>query len=133
MRSTIALQGVHRRATAAGAVWTFGARQRSTVVAASAAVIGAVVEGSVVMGAVVKTAQGLVRGVEQRGAHTFLGIPYAAAPVGERRFRVPRPSASWPGERDASGFGAVCLQQPMPGLFGQIGTPTNAPGTTASP
>jgi para-nitrobenzyl esterase len=80
------------------------------------------------MTSVVKTARGLVRGVEQRGVHAFLGIPYAAPPVGDLRFRAPVPAEAWTGQRDASGYGPVCLQQQMPGLFGQIGTPVSAPG-----
>ena len=80
------------------------------------------------MTAIVSTAQGFVRGIEQRGVHAFLGLPYAAAPVGDLRFSAPQPPASWSGERDASRYGPVCLQQPMAGLFGQIGTPTNPPG-----
>jgi para-nitrobenzyl esterase len=80
------------------------------------------------MEAVVRTRRGVVRGVEQRGVQAFLGIPYAAPPVGALRFRPPAAPAAWEGERDASHYGPVCLQAPMPGIFGEIGTPSNAPG-----
>jgi len=40
---------------------------------------------------------------------SFLGLPYAAAPTGARRFAPPRPT-SWQGERDARGFGPTAPQ-----------------------
>lgn len=59
---------------------------------------------------VVKTDKGRVRGAVADGVENFLGIPYAAAPVGERRWRSPRPAPAWSGIRDASEFGSVCPQ-----------------------
>ena len=43
----------------------------------------------------------------------FLGIPYAAPPVGELRWRAPRPPARWDQVRHATGFGARCMQGPI--------------------
>ena len=55
------------------------------------------------MGTIVETRQGKVEG-ESRGAHQrFLGIPYAAPPTGELRFRAPRAPAAWAGVRAAHG------------------------------
>jgi para-nitrobenzyl esterase len=59
---------------------------------------------------VVTTANGAVRGVDKGLATAYLGIPYAAPPTGENRWREPQPAPSWQGEHDASAFGPVCHQ-----------------------
>ncbi|MEL7197925.1 MAG: carboxylesterase/lipase family protein [Pseudomonadota bacterium] len=59
---------------------------------------------------VVETDKGKVQGLEEGGVDAFLGVPYAAPPVGERRFRAPEPSESWTGIADATGYGAPCMQ-----------------------
>ncbi|HEY0260435.1 MAG TPA: carboxylesterase/lipase family protein [Lacisediminihabitans sp.] len=58
----------------------------------------------------VETTGGSVEGVLRRGLMMWRGIPYAAPPVGELRFRAPRPAVPWTGVRDASEFGAVAPQ-----------------------
>ncbi|CAM4193601.1 carboxylesterase/lipase family protein [Deinococcus marmoris] len=57
----------------------------------------------------VQTDQGAVVG-QQAAARTFLGIPYAAPPVGELRWKPPQPAAAWNTPRDASKFGGECAQ-----------------------
>jgi|SRR5208283_3047250 len=42
----------------------------------------------------------------------FLGVPYASPPVGELRWKPPKPAISWAGTRKATEFGAVCRQLP---------------------
>lgn len=58
----------------------------------------------------VKTEGGEVRGVSSDDVLSWKGIPYAAPPVGELRWRVPRPVVAWPGVLDASKFGPSCVQ-----------------------
>jgi len=54
---------------------------------------------------------GLRFGSDQRGAE-FRGIPYAAPPVGELRWKPPQPAGKWSGTRQATEFGAPCPQLP---------------------
>jgi para-nitrobenzyl esterase len=54
---------------------------------------------------------GVLRGIERPdGSEVFYAIPYAAPPVGERRFRQPEPVEPWQGVRDATKPPAPCLQ-----------------------
>ena len=55
---------------------------------------------------------GLVQGTEAAvaGVVAFKGIPFAAPPVGELRWRPPAPVVSWDGVRDAGEAGAICVQ-----------------------
>lgn len=53
---------------------------------------------------------GVLVGVQQGEARAFLGIPYAAPPVGDLRFKPPRPVEPWSEPRDAAGVGTQCYQ-----------------------
>jgi para-nitrobenzyl esterase len=55
---------------------------------------------------------GLVAGGETSpsGVRVFRGLPFAAPPVGNNRWRAPQPVEPWQGVRDASKFGNVCIQ-----------------------
>ena len=44
-------------------------------------------------------------------ARDFLGIPFAAPPVGPLRWKPPQPAAKWHGMRQATSFGSRCMQQ----------------------
>ncbi len=63
----------------------------------------------------VKTGQGKVHGktIHFGKVKAFLGLPYAAAPVGALRWRAPQPPVRWKGVRDATNFGAHCAQNPL--------------------
>src|SRR3954471_6244835 len=50
------------------------------------------------------TRYGKVRGKREEGIVKFLGVPYAAPPLGELRFKAPQPPRSWSGARDAVDF-----------------------------
>lgn len=52
----------------------------------------------------VETQQGNVMGVVQNDIHIWRGIPYAAPPTGQLRWRAPQPVAPWQGERPANTF-----------------------------
>jgi para-nitrobenzyl esterase len=69
---------------------------------------------------VVETTYGALRGEWRGGVARFAGIPFAAPPVGDLRFRPPAPPDPWEGTRDATAFGKVSPQNPsmMDALFG---------------
>lgn len=58
------------------------------------------------------TTHGQVRGTEHGATLRFAGIPFAAPPVGDRRWRPPAPAEPWAGVRDATAFGPVAMQNP---------------------
>src|SRR6516162_9565744 len=58
----------------------------------------------------IATEQGFVRGLETQSVDKFLGIPYAAPPVGDLRWKAPQPHMSWSGVLNATKFGSHCAQ-----------------------
>ncbi|MEU1372158.1 carboxylesterase family protein [Streptomyces triculaminicus] len=66
--------------------------------------------------AVVTTDAGPVRGTVTERGRAFLGVPFAAPPVGERRWRPPQPPAPWSDVRDATRFAGACAQPARPVL-----------------
>ena len=68
---------------------------------------------------------GELQGVADDGVVSFKGIPFAAPPVGDLRWRPPQPAAKWTGVRQAADYGANCMQ----GRFG----PPPAPGAPPAP
>jgi para-nitrobenzyl esterase len=60
----------------------------------------------------VTIAQGTLAGATDGTIASFKGIPFAAPPVGDLRWRAPQAPASWTGARNATKFGAICMQAP---------------------
>lgn len=73
---------------------------------------GAIVPANASNPLIVKTDRGKVRGKMSADGQVraFLGVPYAAPPVGPLRWKPPQPAAKWHGVRDATHFGARCMQ-----------------------
>jgi para-nitrobenzyl esterase len=63
---------------------------------------------------VVRVEGGSIAGATIDGVRTFRGIPYAAPPVGNLRWRPPQPVVKWNGVRDATQYGAECPQSQYP-------------------
>ena len=58
----------------------------------------------------VKVEGGLISGTDLGGVRAYKGIPYAAPPVGDLRWKEPQPVVAWTGVRKAEAFGAPCTQ-----------------------
>lgn len=65
----------------------------------------------------VKIQNGTIEGLDESGIKTFKGVPFAAPPVGEFRWREPQPVQNWTGVRKAIKFGPRAMQLP---LFGDM-------------
>jgi len=78
----------------------------------------------------VRVDRGELQGVADSGVVSYKGIPFAAPPVGDLRWRPPQPTTRWTGVRQAAEFGADCMQ-------GRFSPPppraATTPATTASP
>ena len=95
--------------------------------------------------AVVRVDSGQLQGVEADGVISFKGVPFAAPPVGELRWRPPQPTPKWTGVRQATEFGRNCMQGrggPPPGAGARAGAaaaqgappaPAPAPPPVAAP
>ncbi len=82
-----------------------------------AALLAALATGHAQAAPVVQTAYGAVQGVTVAGINDYLGIPYAAPPIGSLRWTAPAPPASWSGTRQATSYSAYCPQG-----FSELGT-----------
>lgn len=61
--------------------------------------------------------QGSAQGNTEDGVNQFLGLPFAAPPLGELRWRPPQPPTAWQGVRNATTLGYACPQ--LPGAYSQ--------------
>lgn len=84
----------------------------------AAAVIAAFLQwGGAALAKPVLTEAGALEGVQADGLSVYKGVPFAAAPVGELRWRAPQPVKPWQGVRNADAFAPACMQKgvSMPG------------------
>jgi len=71
----------------------------------------------------VKTESGLVSGVVADGVQSWKGIPFAAPPTADLRWRAPRAAAAWTGVKEAKAYANDCMQLPFPSDAAPLGTP----------
>lgn len=71
---------------------------------------------------VVKIDSGRLQGVVKDGVEAFKGVPFAAPPVGDLRWRAPAPAPAWSGVRAATAYGHDCAQKPFPSDAAPLGT-----------
>jgi len=64
--------------------------------------------------AVITVDGGQISGTSADGVRAYKGIPFAAPPVGELRWKAPQPVVAWSGVKQADAFGPQCMQQPYP-------------------
>jgi para-nitrobenzyl esterase len=60
--------------------------------------------------ATLKISSGQITGEERDGVRVYRGIPFAAPPIGDLRWKPPQPVKPWDGVRDCMKFGAICPQ-----------------------
>lgn len=84
-------------------------------------VLAAWLMSAAVCAAPVKTQYGRVEGTAEHGLTVYRGIPFAAPPVGELRWRAPQPAKKWSGVRNADKFADSCMQPAVPSAT--FGTP----------
>src|SRR5580704_737518 len=108
-----------RRASLAAVCGVALASLTLTAAGATAAETGGTTAAAPGSGAapIVTTTDGAVRGTAGPGSHAFLGLPYAAPPTGNLRWRPPQPPAHWHGVRDATSFAPSCPQNPSANPF----------------
>jgi para-nitrobenzyl esterase len=104
---------------------------RFALIAIAAAAVVATTQLDAMIPEQVKIDTGLIAGTVsgQPTVRVFKGIPFAAPPVGENRWKAPQPAAKWDGVRKADAFGAPCAAGPAGG--GRGGGRGAAPGAAA--
>jgi para-nitrobenzyl esterase len=64
---------------------------------------------------------GALQGATVEGVVSFKGVPFATPPLGQLRWKPPQPVAKWTGVRQATSYGADCMQEPFPGDAAPLG------------
>ena len=91
--------------------------KRFVLIAVAAAVVVATTHVRAMISEQVRVDSGMLAGAAsgQPTVRVFKGIPFAAAPLGENRWKAPQPAAKWDGVRKADAFGAPCAAGPAGG------------------
>jgi len=84
--------------------------------------LAAPLAGAAAMNPRVEIDSGKIEGKVEDRVASWKGIPFAAAPTGNLRWRAPQPVAAWTGVRQASAYGADCMQLPFPSDAAPLGT-----------
>src|SRR3989441_12791053 len=104
---------------------------------AAASLVAAIANASAGIPEQVRIETGLIAGTvstSQPAVRVFKGIPFAAPPLGENRWRAPQPAAKWEGIRRADAFGAPCIAgAPAQGRGGGRGGAGGAGAAPATP
>src|SRR5215469_9335856 len=64
---------------------------------------------------------GTLQGATADGVIAFKGVPFAAPPLGQLRWKPPQPVQEWQGVRKATSYGPDCMQEPFPGDAAPLG------------
>jgi para-nitrobenzyl esterase len=101
----------------------------SLVLLAAAGVLVAASSASAELVEPIRLDAGLLQGgtASSSGVRVYKGIPFAAPPVGELRFRSPQPVVEWDGVRGADAFGDICIQPPGQGRLNIAVLPDSPP------
>jgi para-nitrobenzyl esterase len=73
----------------------------------------------------VKIDSGQIKGIVEGEIIAFKGVPFAAPPLGELRWRAPQPVAPWTGVRSAQKYSMDCMQEPFPSDAAPLGAGTS--------
>jgi para-nitrobenzyl esterase len=110
--------------------------KRFVLIAIAAASVVGSTDLKAMISAQVKIDSGIVEGTAsgQPSVRVFKGIPFAAPPLGENRWKAPQPVAKWEGVRKSDAFGAPCAAGPAGGGRGggRGAAPGAAPGAAAA-
>ncbi|HLG56384.1 MAG TPA: carboxylesterase family protein [Vicinamibacterales bacterium] len=110
--------------------------KRFVLIVIAAAVVVTATHVSAMISEQVRIDSGMLAGTAsgQPTVRVFKGIPFAAPPLAENRWKAPQPVAKWDGVRKADAFGAPCTSGPAgAGRGGGRGAAPGAPGAAAPP
>jgi para-nitrobenzyl esterase len=101
---------VSRRVVSSRAVPTIAAMTAASFLICAAGIFatGARAAGG---GPIARVEGGQIAGTSDQGVIAFKGLPYAAAPIGDLRWRPPQPVSAWQGVRPANRFSPLCKQR----------------------